>query len=378
MLTVMLGTPHIQDELATLVLDKAEGIPFFLEELVHALQETGTIELHDGQRRLTPRGTGVPVPNTVEEVLMTRIDRLPEGAKLVLQIGAVIGREFSGELLREVARLPEQDLTTHLAALTEAELLYARGLSPQTTYLFKHALTQEAAYRSLLTAQRQELHHRVAVTLEALFPDRLEEHYGSLAHHFLAAAHDEEVAKAIAYAMRAGERNMALPAYAEAIRFHTMALEALAQQTPVDEAQRCILLLRLGEAQRKAGESLQALDTLQRAADTARSQGAAEHFAQAALEFEQTTWLSKLAAEPAVRLLEAALPALGRRPMSCGQKFSAAWPEPGCLPAPWRKRQCTCGRQSRWPDRRAIRVCWPSTCRFSSLFHGDRRRLRHD
>ena len=162
MLTAVLGTPNIQDELATLVLDKAEGVPFFLEELVHALQETGAIALHDGQWRLTPGSTGVSVPNTVEEVLMARIDRLPEGAKLVLQIGAVIGREFSRELLREVAGLPEQELTAHLTALTEAELLYARGLPPQTTYLFKHALTQEAAYRSLLTAQRQELHHRVA------------------------------------------------------------------------------------------------------------------------------------------------------------------------------------------------------------------------
>ena len=120
-------------------------------------------------------GHGMPVPDTVEEVLMARIDRLPEGAKSVLQIGAVMGREFGWELLREVTGLPEQELTVHLAALADAELLYARGLPPQITYLFKHAFTQEVAYRSLLTAQRRELHHRVAVTLEALFPDRLEE-----------------------------------------------------------------------------------------------------------------------------------------------------------------------------------------------------------
>ena len=240
------------------MLDKAEGVPFFLEELVNALRETGAMALHEGQWRLTARGTAVPVPDTVEEVLMARIDRLPEGAKSVLQIGAVIGREWSGALLREVAGLPEQELTAHLAALTDAELLYARGLPPQTTYVFKHAFTQEAAYRSLLTARRQELHHRVAVTLEALFPDRLEEYYGPLAHHYLEAAQGDEVARAIAYARRAGERNMALPAYAEAVRFYHMALEALERQAPVDEAQRCPLLLALGEAQRKAGEYLQA------------------------------------------------------------------------------------------------------------------------
>src|SRR5207342_2746318 len=116
--------------------------------------------------------------------------------------------------------LADQELLTHLSALTDAELLYARGLPPQTTYMFKHAFTQEAAYRGLLTTRRQELHHSVAVTLEALFPDRLEEYYGSLAYHYLEAARGDEVAKAIAYARRAGDRNMALPAYAEAVRFY--------------------------------------------------------------------------------------------------------------------------------------------------------------
>src|SRR5262249_59194534 len=134
------------------------------------------------------------VHDRVEEGLMARIDRLPEGAKSVLQIGAVMGREWSEMLLREVTGLAEQDLTIHLAALTEAELLYARGLPPQTTYVFKHAFTQDAAYRSLLTAQRQELHHRVAVTLEALFPDRLEEYYRPLAHLYLVAAPGGEIA----------------------------------------------------------------------------------------------------------------------------------------------------------------------------------------
>src|SRR5262249_7968268 len=142
-------------------------------------------------------------------------------------MGAVMGREFSGELLREIAGLPQWELRTHLAALTKAELLYARGLPSQTTHLFKHALTQAVAYRSLLTAQRQALHQRVAVTLEALFPDRLEEYYGQLAHHYCEAAHENEAAKAVEYAVRAGKRHMLLPAYAEAARFYHMALEAM-------------------------------------------------------------------------------------------------------------------------------------------------------
>jgi class 3 adenylate cyclase/DNA-binding CsgD family transcriptional regulator len=311
MLTALLGTSHIQDDLVRLVLDKAEGVPFFIEELVTSLREMGAIALQDGQWRLTAMGPTVPVPDTVEEVLMARIDRLPEGAKSVLQIGAVMGREWGETLLREVAGLAEQDLTAHLAALTDAELLYARGVPPQTTYMFKHAFTQDAAYHSLLTARRQELHHRVAVMLEALFPDRLEEHYGSLAHHYLEAAQGDEVAKAIAYARRAGDRNMALPAYAEAVRFYHMALEALERQEPVDEAQRCPLLLVLGEAQRKAGEHLQAQSTLQRAADSARTSGATELLAQAALELEELTQDVGLPAEPVVHLLEEVRQKLG-------------------------------------------------------------------
>jgi predicted ATPase len=94
----------------------------------------------------------------------------------------------SWELLKEVAALPEWELLTHMHALTEAELLYERGFATHTTYLFKHAFTQEAAYRSLLTARRRALHQRVAVTLEALFPDRLEEYYGQLAYHFCSSS----------------------------------------------------------------------------------------------------------------------------------------------------------------------------------------------
>src|SRR5215467_16088745 len=104
----------------------------------------------------------------------------------------------------------------HLAALSRAELLYERGLPRQTMYLFKHALTQEVAYRSLLTEQRRALHHRVAVTLETLFVDRMEEYYGQLAHHYCEAAQEDDVVKAVEYAVRAGERHMALPAYTEA------------------------------------------------------------------------------------------------------------------------------------------------------------------
>jgi tetratricopeptide (TPR) repeat protein len=311
MLSTLLDTAQIQDDLVTLVLDKTEGVPFFIEELVQSLRETNAIELHDGQWRLAAGAAAVPVPDTVEEVLTARIDRLPEGAKSVLQIGAVIGREWSELLAREVAEVEERKLTVHVAALTEAELVYARGLPSQTTYVFKHAFTQEAAYRSLLTTRRRELHHRVAVTLEALYADRLEDYYGPLAHHYCEAAQGDEVAKAVDYAMRAGARNMALPAFAEAMRFYRMGLQVLERQEPVDEALRCTLLLSLGQAHHSAGEYLEAQETFLRAADIARTLGATESLIRAARELTTIIMQVGLSGASPVRLLEEALQALG-------------------------------------------------------------------
>jgi DNA-binding NarL/FixJ family response regulator len=171
-------------------------------------------------------------------------------------------------------------------------------------------LTQEVAYRSLLTSRRRDLHYRVAVTLETLFTDRLEEYYGQLAHHYCEAAPEDDAGKAVEYAMRAGERHMALPAYAEAVRFYDMALQAMERQQTVDEDRRCMLLLALGEAQTKAGDFPQAWDTFQRTADIARTLEEPEVLARAALGFQEARWRPGLPGEPGVRLLEEALQAL--------------------------------------------------------------------
>ncbi len=144
MLKTLLRASYVSDDLTQLVLDKAEGVPFFVEEFVKSLRETGAIEHHDKQWRLTVRENALQIPETVDEILMARIDQLSEGAKGLLQLCAVIGREFSGELLLALSSVEEWELTSQLATLTEAELLYARGVPPQTTYVFKHAFTREA------------------------------------------------------------------------------------------------------------------------------------------------------------------------------------------------------------------------------------------
>lgn len=130
MLASLLDMLPIQDEVVRLVLDKAEGIPFFLEELVHSWRETGAITQHEGTWQFAVKDAPLQVPDTVHEVLMARIDRLPEAAKRVLQLGAVIGREFGGELLQAVSGLTERELTGHVTALTQ---VYWRGPSYHTS-----------------------------------------------------------------------------------------------------------------------------------------------------------------------------------------------------------------------------------------------------
>ena len=203
---------------------------------------------------------------------MARLDRL-NTAKEMAQIGADVGREFSYELIRAVSPLDEASLQQALAKLVEAELLYQRGLPPQVRYLFKHALVQDAAYQSLLKSTRQQVHQQIARVLVGQFPDTVAIQPELVAHHYTEAGLGKQ---AIPYWQRAGERAVQLPAYAEAIRFYHLALQALERQESVDEAQRCMLLLALGEAQRKAGEHAEAQETFLRAADVARALGATE------------------------------------------------------------------------------------------------------
>ena len=294
------GSKTLSAELVQQVIAKTDGVPLFVEELtksvVEAVGATGRSPLQS-----------VAIPATLHDSLMARLDRL-NTAKEIAQIGAMIGREFSYDLIRAVSPLNEANLQQALAKLVEAELLYQRGLPPQVRYLFKHALVQDTAYQSLLKSTRQHYHSQIAQVLTEQFAGTVETQPELVAHHYTEAGLDEQ---AIPYWQRAGERAVQLPAYTEAIRFYHLALRALERQEPVDEGQRCTLLLALGEAQRKAGEHLAAQDTFSHAADSARVLGATESFVRAGLELERLTHEVGLPAAPAVRLLEEALQGLG-------------------------------------------------------------------
>jgi transcriptional regulator with AAA-type ATPase domain/tetratricopeptide (TPR) repeat protein len=200
---------EIPESVARMILDKAEGNPFFLEEIYRAVEGLGR------------PGTLPEVPDSIADVLLARIERLPAGPKSVLQSAAVLGREFAARLLEGVWRGPGA-LEAHLAILTEQEFLYQRAGVRERAYAFKHALTQQVADESLTPALRRELHAAAGRALEELFADRLEEVYDRLAYHY---ARTEEATKAVDYlsglagkAARADAREEAVLTWKEALQ----------------------------------------------------------------------------------------------------------------------------------------------------------------
>src|SRR5262245_40379433 len=186
LLTVLLGDDPALRPLKRFILEKTEGNPFFMEEIVQALVEQGVLirGAHDRAPSLARSLSNLHLPATVQGVLASRIDRLPQAEKALLQTLAVIGKEFSLSLLKQVVERPEAELEQILSHLQATEFIYEQPAFPEVEYIFKHALTQEVAYNSVLIEHRKVLHERTAQATEALFHSRLEDYYGDLAHHY--------------------------------------------------------------------------------------------------------------------------------------------------------------------------------------------------
>jgi class 3 adenylate cyclase/predicted ATPase len=207
------------------IVERADGIPLFVEELTKVILETG-IRLDDSSNplRTYPLST-LTVPATLHTSLMARLDRLDPGAREVAQIGAAIGREFSYELLAPVARRSNEQLQAALNALSDAGLVYCRGTVPRAAFLFKHALVRDAAYGSLLRKKRQELHARIAKVLEDSFPEIAEMQPELIANHYSQGGRAEA---AVAWWRAAGQRASRLSHNAEAAAHLSKALELIA------------------------------------------------------------------------------------------------------------------------------------------------------
>ena len=202
MARAILASEHLPDDLQALIVRKADGNPFFVEEMIKSLGEAGSIRRVGGGYVLTKRLEEVLVPDTIQGVIAARVDRLAEAPKRVLQVASVIGREFSRRLLDRIADLRESTETL-LRELIALELVHEKRVFPEFEYTFKHALTQEVAYASLLVQRRKELHRRIGLAIEELYADRLAEHYEILAYHFEKA---EVWDKALEWLLKAADK----------------------------------------------------------------------------------------------------------------------------------------------------------------------------
>ena len=229
LLTVLLGNDAMLQPVKQFILEKTEGNPFFMEEIVQVLVEQKVL-LHPRGVGIARQNAGTPgqpvppadlhIPTTVQGVLAARIDRLAPQEKTLLQTLAVLGKEFPLSLVQRVTDRSEAELYGALARLQAAEFIYEQPAFPEVEYTFKHALTQEVAYNSLLIERRKVLHERTAQAIETLFQARLEDHYEALAYHY---GRSSNVQKAITYFQLAGQQAGQRSANTEAIQHFTAA-----------------------------------------------------------------------------------------------------------------------------------------------------------
>ena len=225
-LQTLLGRAPELAPLKSLLVERAQGNPFFLEESARTLIETKVVVGARGAFRLVKDPSSIRVPATVQAILAARIDRLSADHKRLLQSAAVIGRQFSRPLVEAIVGGDKEDLDSGLARLQSLEFLYETSLFPEIEYTFKHVLTQEVAYDSLLQDHRRALHARIVEAMETLAVDQPPTEVGRLAHH---AFRGEVWDKAVSYARQAGARALERSASREAIGFFEQALAALAR-----------------------------------------------------------------------------------------------------------------------------------------------------
>jgi class 3 adenylate cyclase/tetratricopeptide (TPR) repeat protein len=235
MVTSILGTREIERALEELILERTEGVPFFIEEFIKSLKDLKIIQRKENTYQLSQDIHQLTIPSTIQDVIMARVDSLPEKAKEVLQTGSVIEREFSYPLINRVTGLPEKELLSYLSILKDSELLYERGIYPQSNYIFKHALTREVVYDSILATRKKKLHEEIGSAIEELYKDNLSEHYEMLAEHFIKS---ENCDKGAEYSRLAARKAQKAASFKDAIiqaEKRTSCLEKLPRTEDVEK-----------------------------------------------------------------------------------------------------------------------------------------------
>jgi class 3 adenylate cyclase/tetratricopeptide (TPR) repeat protein len=245
MATHILGTGDLETALEELILEKTEGIPFFVEEFIKSLKDLGLIERKDATYRISKALQTIRIPSTIQDIIMARVDALPEGAKELLQVGSLIEREFGYKLIKAAMHLPEEELLRRLSILKDVELLYERGLFPDSTFVFKHALTREVVYGTLLEKKMKELHLDIGQAIEEVHQDNLEEMYGPLAEHFEVGGDYE---KAAHYYRLAARKARSASVYIDAIALSKKGVACLEKLPQTQEIQKLIIDARVNLA----------------------------------------------------------------------------------------------------------------------------------
>lgn len=217
----VLNADQLQPALRELIAEKGEGNPFYIEEVTKSLAESGVLRREGDSYTLVRSAGGVHVPDTIQEVILSRIDRLEKEARDAIQLASVIGREFTVRLLNRIADVGGA-LDGLLSQLKTLELIYEKAYFPELAYMFKHALTHDVAYSTLLAERRRSLHRLVGAAIEELYADRLVEHYEALAHHYYEGQHWE---KALEYLDKAAEKAVSAYANQEALNYYARALD---------------------------------------------------------------------------------------------------------------------------------------------------------
>ena len=258
----------LPDGLRRRILEKAEGNPLFLEEIVRALADAhALVRSEDGTWRVAEGAVDVPVPESVHTLIAARIDRLDEPARQTLQAASVIGRTFGYRVLQRVAELNGQ-LDKQLSTLQRVELVREVGRDPERRFAFRHPLTQDAAYRTILQRRRHDLHRKVGETLAELYADRRDEYAGEIGAHFAEAGDP----RAVAFLRQAGDRAMRLHAVEDALAHYTRALD-LARKAGADDAMLGPLFSAKGRAHELRGEFDQAAALYEEMERVARERG---------------------------------------------------------------------------------------------------------
>jgi tetratricopeptide (TPR) repeat protein len=225
---------EVVPELRQLILNRAAGNPLFMEELTQSLLQNGSIRKTEDRFVLTKEITSSQVPDTVQGIIAARMDRLEESLKRIMQVAAVIGREFAFRILETITEMKE-NLKSGLVNLQGLEFIYEKSLFPDLEYIFRHALVQEVAYNSLLINRRKEIHGKIGQAIEGLYAERLEEFCEVLAYHYSKSGN---LAKAYEYLKKSAEKAVRNNAVYEAVRFYREAMEVLCQLPPILENQR--------------------------------------------------------------------------------------------------------------------------------------------